>query len=139
MACRATCLSFIVTTVTHLTHDSQSGRNTQCSGGKHKDNVKDYYQKWMGEQAQSGIDKNVSAFVFFNVLFKFNLPTYSITPSAHLIKYEQLKLTRQETTNVDEDVEKGNSLALLVGMQAGVATLENSVEVPREVKNRATL
>ena len=34
---------------------------------------------------------------------------------------------------------KGNALALLVGMQAGAATLENSVEVPQEVKNRATL
>ena len=28
---------------------------------------------------------------------------------------------------------------LLVGMQAGAATLENSVEVPQEVENRATL
>ena len=34
---------------------------------------------------------------------------------------------------------KGNPFALLVGMQAGTATLENSVEVPQEVKNRATL
>ena len=34
---------------------------------------------------------------------------------------------------------KGNLLALLVGMQAGAATLENSMEVPQEVKNRATL
>ena len=34
---------------------------------------------------------------------------------------------------------KGNPLTLLVGMQAGAATLENSVEVPQEVKNRATL
>jgi len=28
---------------------------------------------------------------------------------------------------------------LLVGMQAGTSTLENSMEVPQEVKNRATL
>ena len=34
---------------------------------------------------------------------------------------------------------KGNPLALLVGMQAGAASLENSKEVPQEVKNRATL
>ena len=34
---------------------------------------------------------------------------------------------------------KGNPLALLVGMKAGAATLENSVVVPQEVKNRATL
>ena len=29
--------------------------------------------------------------------------------------------------------------ALLVGMQAGAATLENSVEVPQKIKNRTTL
>jgi len=34
---------------------------------------------------------------------------------------------------------KGNTLILLVRMQAGTATLENSMEVPQEVKNRATL
>ena len=34
---------------------------------------------------------------------------------------------------------KGNSLALLVGMQIGAATLENSVEVPQKIKNRTTL
>ena len=34
---------------------------------------------------------------------------------------------------------KGNPLALLVGTQADAATLENCVEVPQRVKNRATL
>ena len=34
---------------------------------------------------------------------------------------------------------KGNPLALLVGMQAGAATLENSMEVPQKTKNRTTL
>jgi len=34
---------------------------------------------------------------------------------------------------------KRNPLALLVGMQAGAATVENSVEVPQKIKNRATL
>ena len=33
----------------------------------------------------------------------------------------------------------GNSLALLVGMQTGAATLENSVEVPQKIKNRITV
>ena len=33
----------------------------------------------------------------------------------------------------------GNPLALLVGMQIGAATLENSMEVPQKVKNRTTL
>ena len=34
---------------------------------------------------------------------------------------------------------KGNPLARLVGMGTGAATLENRVEVPQRVKNRATL
>ena len=34
---------------------------------------------------------------------------------------------------------KGNSLALLVGVQSGVATVENSLEVLQKVKNRPTL
>ena len=34
---------------------------------------------------------------------------------------------------------KGNPLTLLVGRQTVAATLENSMEVPQEVKNRATL
>ena len=34
---------------------------------------------------------------------------------------------------------KGNSLTLLLGMQVGAATVDNSVESPQEVKNRATL
>ena len=34
---------------------------------------------------------------------------------------------------------EGDPSALLVGMQAGAATLENSMEVPQKVKNRAIL
>ena len=34
---------------------------------------------------------------------------------------------------------KGNTFALLVGMQTGTATLENSMEVPQKFKNRTTL
>ena len=34
---------------------------------------------------------------------------------------------------------KGNPLELLVGMQTGAATLENSVEAPQKIKNRSTL
>ena len=33
----------------------------------------------------------------------------------------------------------GNPLALLVGMQTGAVTLENSVELPKIIKNRTTL
>ena len=34
---------------------------------------------------------------------------------------------------------KGNPATLSVGMQAGVATLGNCMEVPQNVENRATL
>ena len=34
---------------------------------------------------------------------------------------------------------KGNTFALLVGMQTGVPILENSIEVPQKNKNRTTL
>ena len=33
----------------------------------------------------------------------------------------------------------GNPLALLVEMQTGAATLENSVKVPQKIKNTSTL
>ena len=34
---------------------------------------------------------------------------------------------------------KGNLFTLLVGMQAGAVTVENSIEVPQKVENTATL
>ena len=34
---------------------------------------------------------------------------------------------------------KGNTFALLVGMQTGAATPENNMEVPQKIKNRTTL
>ena len=34
---------------------------------------------------------------------------------------------------------KENNFALLVGMQTGAATLENSMEVPQKIKSRTTL
>ena len=41
-------------------------------------------------------------------------------------------------TEAGEDAEKGEP-TLLVGMQAGAATLENSKEVPQNVENRTAL
>ena len=32
-------------------------------------------------------------------------------------------------------MEKGNPSALLVGLQTGVATVENSMEIPQKIKN----
>ena len=37
------------------------------------------------------------------------------------------------------DAEKGDPVTLLVGIEASTATLVNSMEVPQEVKSRATL
>ena len=51
---------------------------------------------------------------------------------------EGLKSTTQETS-VDKDVEKGDPLTLLVGMQTGVVTMEKSIEVPLRITNRTTL
>ena len=34
---------------------------------------------------------------------------------------------------------KGNTPTVLVGMSVGTATMENSVDVPQETKNRVTI
>ena len=57
----------------------------------------------------------------------------------HLTLVRWIKLATEATTGVGKDVEKGNSLALLVGMQTDTATLENSMEVPQKTKNETTL
>uniref|UniRef100_T1J6A1 U1 small nuclear ribonucleoprotein C n=1 Tax=Strigamia maritima TaxID=126957 RepID=T1J6A1_STRMM len=46
---------------TYLTHDSPSVRKTHCSGRKHLDNVKFYYQKWSDDQIQANINAIVAA------------------------------------------------------------------------------
>ena len=48
----------------------------------------------------------------------------------------QLYLTRQEKTGIGEDTEKQNSDALLMGVQTGVATMENGRETSQKIKNR---
>ncbi|KAF6037765.1 SNRPC [Bugula neritina] len=47
---------------TYLTHDSPSVRKTHCSGRKHKENVRIYYQKWLEEQVQKLVDDTTAAF-----------------------------------------------------------------------------
>ena len=42
-------------------------------------------------------------------------------------------------TDAGKDGGKGEPSYTVVGMQAGAATLENSMEVPQNVENRATL
>ncbi|CAH8624345.1 unnamed protein product [Dicrocoelium dendriticum] len=47
---------------TYLTHDSPSVRKTHCGGRNHKDNVKEYYQKWLEEQVQKLVDHTSEAY-----------------------------------------------------------------------------
>ncbi|XP_067942803.1 U1 small nuclear ribonucleoprotein C-like [Watersipora subatra] len=47
---------------TYLTHDSPSVRKTHCSGRKHKENVRIYYQKWLEEQVQKLVDDTTAAY-----------------------------------------------------------------------------
>ena len=41
--------------------------------------------------------------------------------------------------NSGEDVKKGNTGALLVGIKIGKATIENSMEGPQKIKNRTAI
>ena len=52
---------------------------------------------------------------------------------------ESIKLTTQETKMLARMWRKRNPFALLVGMQTGAATMENSMKFPQKVKNRSTL
>ena len=47
---------------------------------------------------------------------------------------EWLSSINQQTTSAGKGVEKGNPSALLVGMQTGAATVENSMEFPQQIK-----
>ena len=47
---------------------------------------------------------------------------------------EWLTLTTQATIDVGEDAEKEDLFCIVVAMQAGAATLENSMEVPQKLK-----
>ena len=40
-----------------------------------------------------------------------------------------------QQTSAGEDVEKGNTLLLLVGMQTGAATVESSMELTQKITN----
>ena len=46
---------------------------------------------------------------------------------------------RQVMTSVGVDKDRSNPHALLVRMYAGAATVENSMEGPKKIKNRATI
>ena len=62
----------------------------------------------------------------------------------HLIPVRMAKKNKNKNKNKKQQVlakmwRNRNPCALLVGMQTGAATVENSREVPPKVKNRATL
>ena len=50
----------------------------------------------------------------------------------------RMAINNQQISNASEDVEERES-TLLVRMQIGAATTENSMEVPQKTENRTTL
>ena len=59
------------------------------------------------------------------------LPPYTCQSGSHQQLRQQEMLVRMQKKRI--------SFALLVGMQTGASTLENSLEVPQKIKNRTTL
>ena len=45
----------------------------------------------------------------------------------------------QQISCAGEDVEKGNTYVLLMGMQIGATTVEKSMRIPQKIKNRSTI
>ena len=52
------------------------------------------------------------------------------TMGYHLILVRMAIIKSLQTINVGEGVEKGNALALLVGMQIDTVTMEDSMKIP---------
>ena len=52
---------------------------------------------------------------------------------------EWLSSKSLQITSVDKDMVKGEPYALLMGMQIGVATMEKSMEIPQQIKNRTVI
>ena len=57
----------------------------------------------------------------------------------HLTPIRTVKVRNTKNNELARMWRKRNALALLVGMPAGAATVEDSTEVPQKVKNRTTL
>ena len=53
-----------------------------------------------------------------------------------IIKHAKRKKYGLHTIKISRNSLKGNTLALLIGMQTGATTLENSMGLPQKVKNR---
>ena len=87
----------------------------------------------MGEDiCKQHIDKGLVSNIY-KELIKLNTPKMNNL----IIKWpEDIDTHQQMLVRMQR---KRNLLALLVGMQTGAATLQNSIEVPQKVKNRTTL
>ena len=57
----------------------------------------------------------------------------------HLTSARMAKIKNTRNKCVDKDMQKKEPSSLLVGMQTGTTTVENSMEVPQNVKNRTIL
>ena len=57
----------------------------------------------------------------------------------HLIPVRMAKINKTGKNKCWQGKEKGEPPTLLVGMQAGRDTLENSMEVPQKIENRSTI
>ncbi|CAJ0959101.1 unnamed protein product, partial [Mesorhabditis belari] len=65
---------------TFLTHDSPSVRKTHNQGRKHKENVREFYQKWMEAEAQKLVDATAKAFAAQRPGGPLGLPTMRAAP-----------------------------------------------------------
>ncbi|KAI3382682.1 hypothetical protein SNEBB_003905 [Seison nebaliae] len=69
---------------TYLTHDSPSVRKTHNQGKNHKGNVREYYQKWLADQAQRLIDQTIQDFGRQEKL-GLNNPTFNSFPTTQTV------------------------------------------------------
>ena len=61
------------------------------------------------------------------------------TISYHVMPVRMAAIKKSPNINAEKEVEKRNLLTLLVKLQTGVATMENSVEIPLKTGNRTAI
>ena len=57
------------------------------------------------------------------------------TTMRYHLKPVRMAITNNQQTCAAQDVAKGNTFALLAGVQIGAATVESSMETPQKIKN----